>query len=298
MKNYKDGCMKTTLPTINHDKKGFEALVDFYARTKECILDTIEIDMSNVRWFDADMCAIFGALLYRLGDELNVVNLTGISPDVKTILSKNGFLSHYGHNIIADEYGTTISYHRFDIEDDRYFSEYIKRELIHHSQMPEMSPKLLKKFHESIFEIFSNAVLHSETKLGIFSCGQFFPHKERIDFTVADLGIGIRKNIKKHKGIELSPEEAIDWATQESHTTKRGAVPGGLGLKLLCDFIDLNGGSVQIMSNAGYWMRKGGKTEKALLNHEFPGTAVSIEINTADTQSYKLTSELKEEDIF
>lgn len=46
---------------------------------------------------------------------------------------------------------------------------------MHRSEMPDMSPGLLKKFRESLFEIFSNAVLHSRTELGIYSCGQLFP---------------------------------------------------------------------------------------------------------------------------
>ena len=49
----------------------------------------------------------------------------------------------------------------------------------------------------------------------------------------------------------MAPEEAIEWATRANNTTKRGDVPGGLGLKLLCEFIDLNGGSLQIVSDGG-----------------------------------------------
>ena len=52
-----------------------------------------------------------------------------------------------------------------------------------------MSAGLIKKFRESVFEIFSNAVLHSRTKLGIFSCGQFFPNRHQLDFSVVDLGV-------------------------------------------------------------------------------------------------------------
>ena len=96
----------------------------------------------------------------------------------------------------------------------------------------------------------------------------------------------------------MAPEEAIEWATRANNTTKRGDVPGGLGLKLLCEFIDLNGGSLQIVSDAGYWRRKGRKNKTARLQHAFPGTVVSVEINTADRNSYKLSSEPETDDIF
>ena len=290
--------MKFLLPQIDHDYASFEALAHLHAQTKECIFDNVEINMNTTRWFHADMCAAFGAILYSLGARLNTVNLIHIRPWVEEILSKNGFLSHYGRAQIPDHWGTTIPYRRFDVEDDHYFAGYIEDEFIHRSEIPEMSPRLLKKFRESIFEIFSNAVLHSHTRLGIFSCGQFFPHRNRLDFTVADLGVGIRQNIRKHIGLKLSPEDAIIWATEEFNTTKRGKLPGGLGLKILCEFIDLNGGSIQIVSDAGYWQRKNKKTVTKPLRHPFPGTVVSVEIDTSDRQVYTLTSESKADNIF
>ena len=166
------------------------------------------------------------------------------------------------------------------------------------SEIPAMSIGLLKKFRESIFEIFSNAVLHSETEMGIFSCGQFFPKRDKLDFSVTDLGIGIRQNVNKNTGLNLVPEKAIIWATEGHNTTKRGLIPGGLGLKLLSEFIDLNGGRIQIVSDAGYWKREKGEISTARLSRPFPGTVVSVEINTADKQSYALSSELSEKDIF
>ena len=291
--------MRFSLPQlIRHDYASFEALACLHEETKECVLDSVLIDMQATRWFDADMCAVFGAILYSLEKRLNEVNLTQLPRDIETILSKNGFLSHYGRVKIPDQWGTTIPYQRFDVKDDHYFASYIEDELIYRSEIPKMSQGLLKKFRESVFEIFSNAVLHSHTELGIFSCGQFFPRQGRLDFTVADLGVSILENIKDYTGSEFSPEEAIIWATKEGHTTKRGNLPGGLGLKILCDFIDLNGGCIQIVSDAGYWQRKNSKVVTKPLTYSFPGTVVSVEINTADTGVYVLTSELNAEDIF
>ncbi len=161
-----------------------------------------------------------------------------------------------------------------------------------------MSSGLLKRFRESIFEIFSNAVWHSRTQLGIFSCGQFFPTKGLLNFTVADLGVGIRQNIQDYVGLDLAAEDAIVWATEENNTTRRGPIPGGLGLKLLREFIDLNGGCLQIVSDAGFWQTKDERVSTARLGHPFPGTVVYIGINTADLNSYCLPSELDADDIF
>ena len=254
--------------------------------------------MSSTTWFGADMCAALGAILYSLGQKLNNVELTNIAPNVGGILSRNGFLSHYGRAQIPDQWGSTISYQRFDAKDERYFADYIENQFIQRSEMPAMSPGLLKKFRESIFEIFINAVWHSQTQLGIFSCGQFFLKHSLLSFTVADLGIGIRKNLCQEAGLDLSAEKAIAWATEENNTTRRGPIPGGLGLKLLREFIDLNDGRFLIVSDAGFWERKNHRELIARLPHTFPGTVVNIGINTADSNSYRLTSEPDSDDIF
>jgi hypothetical protein len=287
-----------TLSDIRHDQAGFESLVRLYAALKAVRFSNLEIDMSRVGWFDADMCAPLGAVLYRTGSHVNKVSLVNLQPQVETILSKNGFLSHYGRLPVRDKYGTTIPYQRFDVKDDRFFASYVEAKFVQRTELPRMSAGLVKRFRESVFEIFSNAVIHSQSTLGIFSCGQFFPNRTRLDFSVADLGIGIRRNVKEHTSLDLPAHEAIAWATSERNTTKRGPIPGGLGLKLLTEFITLNRGRIQIVSDAGYWSLEKGHSQTALLSTPFPGTVVNVEINTADRRSYALTSEVKETDIF
>jgi hypothetical protein len=290
--------VKIRLPEIRHNQEGFEALVRLRSKTEECFFEDIEIDMTWTSWFDADMCAPFGAILYQLSDSINTVKLVNIPKAVTKILSKNGFLSNYGREKLPDTWGTTIPYSRFEAKDDRYFGSYIEEEFVRRSEMPKMSLGLLKKFRESVFEIFSNAVIHSQTKLGIFSCGQFFPNRHRLDFSVADLGIGIRQNVLENAGLDLRADEAIAWATVGRNTTKRGRIPGGLGLKLLREFISLNGGRIQIVSDSGYWALDKGEVISDELKYQFPGTVVSIEIDTSDKRSYKLSSEVSEKDIF
>ena len=125
--------MNVSLPAIYHDQQGFEALVRLWTQAEDCAFSDIDIDMSATTWLDADMCAAFGAILYRLGENVNTVKLMNIPPDVERILSKNGFLSHYGREVVPDNWGTTIPYQRFDVKDDRYFASYIETELMHRS---------------------------------------------------------------------------------------------------------------------------------------------------------------------
>ena len=82
--------MNPPLSAIHHNQPGFVALARLHAQTKDCFLDDVEIDMQATDWHDADMCAAFGAILYRMEDNLNTVRLTNIQSDVRNILSKNG----------------------------------------------------------------------------------------------------------------------------------------------------------------------------------------------------------------
>jgi hypothetical protein len=284
------------LHDILSDFEGFSTLANLADQLKEIVFDQIVVNMSQVEWFDANMCAPFGSILYQAG-WANSVSVCGLRPKVEDILSKNGFLLSYGGIPKLDSYGTTIGYRRFEPKDDRAFVEYTNTSLTGKG-IPEMSQGLRKKFLEGILELFNNSVDHSGTELGIYSCGQFFPKKNRLDYSLADLGMGIPENLRRMIRLDKVDEEAIDWAMTGHNTTKSGAIPGGLGLKLLRKFITLNEGRIQIVSGCGYWELKAGSLNLRHFQHPFPGTVVNIEFNTADTKSYRLSREISPEDIF
>lgn len=290
--------MKTyALNTLHCDFDGFSRLCELWEKMSIDRGQRIAVDLSSARWLDANMSAPLGALLSKASRNLNSVTVTNVPSNIRSILSKNGFLGNYGYPAIPDTYGTTIAYKRFDPKDDHAFALYIHRHLCGRG-MPKMSSALQKKFMESIFEIFSNAVIHSRTALGIYACGQFFPKKDKLDFSTVDLGIGIRENLKVKRGLTLSATDAIRWAIEGTNTTKTGAVPGGLGLKLLREFIALNRGRLVLVSDRGYWEEQRSQTVARDLPNPFPGTVVNLEFNTADTNEYCLKSELKPEDVF
>jgi hypothetical protein len=59
-----------------------------------------------------------------------------------------------------------------------------------------------------------------------------------------------------------------------------------------------DGGRIQIVSDSGYWALESGEVITKEMPYSFPGTVVSIEIDTADKRSYRLSSEISEDDIF
>lgn len=290
--------MNLHLPKVHHTLHGYQVLTRLYSQTEGRIFEHIEIDMESTTWFDADMCAVLGAILCGLNANLNTVELTNIQPDVSRILRRNGFLSHYGGEELPDRFNTTMPYQRFETTDRHAFASYIEHEFRFPGRLPSMSPQLLAMFIRNIIEVFDNAATHSQSALGVFSCGQRFSQKNLMVFTVVDLGIGIRANIANHLGQDLSSTDAITWAIQKHHSTRHKEIVSGLGLTLLLEFMAMNGGSVQIVSDDGYWRKSAKQALKRKLHHPFPGTAVTVEINTADTSSYALSSEIQSENLF
>src|SRR5215469_6934930 len=140
--------------------------------------------------------------------------------------------------------------------------------------------------------------MHSETKHGIFVCGQYFPRNHKLDFCIVDMGVGMRHNVVTKRGLNLSAEKAIEWAMSGNNTTKTDNIPGGLGLKLLRDFITLNEGRIQIVSDSGYWQTHKNQISLHSFTAPFPGTLVNIEINTADKCSYRLATEPAADNVF
>jgi len=283
--------------SLGQIKTGFNGFQGILELGNQIVPEDYEINISN--WIDANMCAPLGAILYRKKTEHMPVCITNISLMVRSILRKNHFLSQFGESEKPDSYGTTIEYRRFETVGRVYedFKQYvIKYFRLGSLGLPEMSLALLKRFRESLFEVFSNAIEHSDTKEGIFTCGQFFPNRKRLHFTIADLGIGIGGNVYRHLGIRLSPENAIKWAIS-GKTTRRNR-SGGLGLQLIREFIKLNKGRLIIVSGAGYWELSKGKVSTNALSRPFPGTVVTIAIDTADKSTYCLSSETDSADVF
>ena len=212
---------------------------------------SVDLDCSRLEWLDANMCAPFGAAIARKGRRIILKN---VRPALETILRKNGFLDE----AIADTHGTTIRFQQFDTTGGGDFADYVE-ENYRGKGMPVMSRGLQREFRRSIFELFENAIVHSNTQLGIFACGQFYPTKQQLHFTVADRGIGIPESVRRYLGQPLAASEAIDWAMSGQNTTRRrvDGVPGGLGLKIMRDFIAQNGGAIRVASEGGYWSVRG-----------------------------------------
>jgi len=252
----------------------------------------VVVDCSRLLWLDANMCAPLAAAIVAPGRRIILQKLHAA---IETVLRKNGFLE----GTLDDTHGTMIHYRQFEPTAGADFAAYVEANF-RGKGLPVMSMGLQREFRRSIFELFENAVAHSNTQFGIFACGQFFPKKQQLHFCLADRGVGIAGNVRQYLRQELTAAEAIDWAMSGQNTTRlvSDGVPGGLGLKIMREFIAQNGGAIRVASERGYWWARGKNVGKLAMAAPFPGTVVDIEVNTADSKMYQLAGEVDPAAIF
>lgn len=289
--------MRHFLPTIRSDKGGFAALASLMAIGTELVDDELVIDFRYCGFFDANMVAPLEAVVLKIS-ELNEVRVENLPNGIEIILRKNHYLEGYGFVNLPDVNQTTLPYKRFHLKDSNLFAQYLDTHLSGKG-IPTMSAGLDKKFRQSIFEMFANCAIHSESSKGVFVCGQYYPQKNLLDLTISDSGIGIRTNARRVLRRQISSIDAIRWALEEGNTSKTGQQPGGFGLKLLQEFIELNRGKVQIVSRQGYYEFSDGQQKFSRLGNDFPGTTINIEIRTNDNNVYTLeNTDISSDDIF
>ncbi len=284
----------TKLIGINNSYEGYQKLIDFYNEYKDNLFSDIDIELNT--WFSANMSAALGAILDIFNDNFNDIVFKNISENIEKILLKNDFLSYYGYSRIPDNYHTTIRFLKLKVSDGKFFNNYVVNELIGRNELPAMSGLVKDKIREAIYEIFVNAQIHSESQ-HIYTCGQFYPRENKIEFTIVDTGIGFKKKINTRFNSTLTSIQAIKWATLDRNTTKID-ISGGIGLTLLKEFVEKNKGMMQIISDDGFYQFDKQGEQMLLFNGKFPGTIVNLQFRTDDNSSYVLKEELNNTDIF
>lgn len=176
-----------------------------------------------------------------------------------------------------------ISFKKFspdDLENTDLIISYIQQVFkLPHVKISEPVRELLIS---KLYEIFANALEHSHTKFGVFCCGQYFPERHRIYFSIYDAGVGIPYNVRKFlKRPDMPADLTLRWAFTSGNTTApKSDYPRGIGLDFLYQFIKLNNGQISIYSERGCCRLRKDREEFFLGNNTLYGT--SFNINIAD----------------
>lgn len=281
---------------LQADKNGYLWLVSLWYFLSTAVGDEVYIQFDRCKFIDANLSSVMGALF----DEWSVkgvrVFLTEpLNRTVRKALSRNGFLSCFNIKNKIEEKENYIKYRCFDGSEAEAFKMYILDELLEKQKFPKCSDKAKEKIAESIYEVFANAVTHSG-KHAVYTCGESHEHNNvhMLDMTIANLGRTIPDNVneylRKQRKPELLQEDTIKWAFEKGNTTK--SIPGGLGLDILKEFIDLNHGSIQMLSGGSMLSYTNHIFTTDSLDVNFPGTIVTLNFNCDDQSAYSLIEEV------
>lgn len=279
--------MRVNLSDVRTDLQGFVRLAGLSAQIESITGPICVIDCTAVRWFDANMTAALAAVVahHRIQGKL-VRQEWPRHRAAAEVLRKNGFLTDFPSRPAP----SMVPHMGFRPADKIGFAEYAAEHL-QGKGIPRMSLGLRRYFLLGLDELFGNVDLHADTDGDVFVSGQAYPEMHRLHFNLADCGIGIRESIRRRLGLQMGAGEAIEWALTGHNTTRMLDVPGGLGLKIVRDFVGYNQGSLTIVSDRGYWQQIGTNRTFQELPHPFPGTVVSLELRTDDPASYALAGE-------
>lgn len=138
--------------------------------------------------------------------------------------------------------------------------------------------------------------MHSETEY-IYIAGDYIASLSQLCISVVDLGIGFKHRVNQRFGTSFTSIQALKWALQLYTTTKR-QVTGGLGLAILMEFCTKNKGVLQIVTGDAFFQYSHLGNTFQHFNGNFPGTLVTLHINTNDVQDYSLPDAVDVNHIF
>ena len=111
------------LHSVRSNRAGFECLGQLAKATRHLFADELELDMSRVSSFDANMAAPLGVVLARVTEKFNYVRIASLPVAVKEILANSHFLSHFWYRRCADASPAKMPFRRFRLTDEGAFEE-------------------------------------------------------------------------------------------------------------------------------------------------------------------------------
>jgi hypothetical protein len=216
-----------------------------------------------------------------------------LTPKIQMNLGQSGFLESFGVTIGSWE-GNSIPYRCDLTHHEQAIGQYLRDAWLGRGWV-NVSPGVRDAIAGRVAEIYLNAFEHSRSPIGVFSCGQHYPKKGRLELTVIDFGIGIPDSIRSlPQNCWMTSSKAIDWAFQDGNSTKDETIGRGVGLNLLQSFVSSNQGNLRIFSGDGYAIIEDNERKYEDKCTSFSGTLVNIAL-WCDEGYYCLPSEAAQE---
>jgi anti-sigma regulatory factor (Ser/Thr protein kinase) len=282
---------------INDEPKDYAYLFKLWRTIQENPHADFTFKFTGCGFLQQNAVAFIGGLVRLVLHRGNDVyfQLSSIQDNVRVNLEQNGFLHQLGFT--EQGYarrpwkGNSIPYREDKKHDDDSFVDYLSEKWLGRNWI-DVDDSLKDHITQPIIEAYINVFDHANSPIGVITCGQYYPQRKRLKLAMVDFGIGIPNSVRSFQNDpNLPSEEAIEWAFQKGTTTKKGnPVARGVGLEFLKDFIEDNGGKLEIYSDTGYARIESGREETYSKRRiGFDGTLVQITLQCKE-RFYQLPS--------
>jgi anti-sigma regulatory factor (Ser/Thr protein kinase) len=129
-------------------------------------------------------------------------------------------------------------------------------------------------------EVTDNVLVHSQSKVGGFVQLTNFPKTNRVEFSVADAGVGIPATLR-HAFPDLNDSQLLERATREG-VTRDGKVGQGNGLFGTFEVARASNGRFSLLSGFGNLRYESDELRLGLEKAPYPGTLVAANLDCAN----------------
>jgi hypothetical protein len=254
----------------------------------------VVLDFSKCKFLGHHAVTVIGGLAYWLSEKMAsslMLDTTTLEAKIYQNLNQNGFLQHLGQGSEPWD-GNSIPFrHDHKFQQDELI-QYLGDKWLGKGWI-RISNELKSYIISTVLEIYLNAFEHGGSEFGVFSCGQYYPQRRRLQLTILDFGVGIPHNVRTFRDDHTpSAQKAIEWSLRKGNSTR--PLPDtarGLGLDGMSRFIRVNKGKLQIYSHDGYVKLSQNPPKYGGQTYPFQGTIVNINL-VCDETYYCLSSEL------
>jgi hypothetical protein len=284
------------IPTLNDRAWDFDQLFGIWSQAND-YFEEMRVDFSGCGFLRPNAVAFLGGLARLIESRLGTVVFdwsTLHNDAVMMNLRQNGFAGAFGHPSPGWT-GNSIPYREDRSRDANEIMDYLEHYWLGRGWV-RVSQRLRDAIVGHMWEIYNNAFEHSDSEIGVFSCGQHFQNKNELVLSVVDFGQGIAAKVRNFlsrdsRAGSLTAASCLKWAFQRGTTTKpREEGPGGLGLDLLKEFIRVNHGKLELYSNEGYGVIDSAGEHFRNLSVSFEGTVFHITLR-CDESLYRFADE-------
>lgn len=260
--------------------KGHEDLWQFHGRFLHTKNSLIKFNFPDKCFIQANMSALLLAICNKLKKTNGLAFEIGDCNDVQLdLFRRNGLISHIENDAVLKSYDyrqSTVSAQLFHASEEQKFYDYIDHDLLSHPSLNILDAQAKDMLRQGFWETFHN-IEHIDSDLPLAACGQCFPSKKYLHFTLSDMGVGFLKKIRHFtEGVINTPKEAIAWAVQGGNTIREDG-EGGLGLSRLRKYCEQDKRfTFIIITDSHYWKLSDGQLSEWSLPYPVVGTTIHL----------------------